>query len=295
MTRWSEGFVAVDWGTTNRRAYAIDAAGQVVDSDKADAGVLAIAPGGFPAEVAKLRARFGGLPLLMAGMVGSNRGWIETPYVACPATLADLAAKLCHAEPGWAAIVPGLSILDGDRADVMRGEEVQIFGAIALGAVAERTTICHPGTHTKWIAVERARITDFRTIMTGELFALIRAHSILAPLLAGEAVPGAAFRAGVERGFATGALGAELFSIRARALLGRSEAADAPSFASGLLIGCDLRSGVPDGQDEAVVVGSPTLTRLYAEALRHIGRRPREIDGAAAFVAGMRAIAETIG
>jgi 2-dehydro-3-deoxygalactonokinase len=178
----------------------------------------------------------------------------------------------------------------------MRGEEVQVFGVVALDSRDADAIICHPGTHTKWIEVDQGSIVRFRTVMTGEMFALLRSHSILADLLAGPAEAGPAFAAGVERGLAASAITTELFSVRAGVLLGQSDPADAPSFVSGLLIGSDLRSGLAgaDTGREILVVGRGSLTRLYAAALAGCGYRTREIDGAQAFVAGMRALAETI-
>ena len=124
--RWAEGFIAVDWGTTNRRAYLIDGDGACAEEFEDGRGILSVAHGGFPDAVAEIRERLGDQPLLMAGMIGSNRGWVEAPYVPCPAGLDDLAAALAWAEPGRTAIVPGVSYDAATRADVMRGEEVQI-------------------------------------------------------------------------------------------------------------------------------------------------------------------------
>jgi 2-dehydro-3-deoxygalactonokinase len=296
MPAWSNGFAAVDWGSTARRVYVLGGDGGIIDETEDATGTLTIARERFPAEIAALRARIGDMPLLLAGMVGSNRGWQEAPYLPCPATLPDLAARLLWIEPGRTAIVPGVSLIEPGHADVMRGEEVQVFGALALEPGRDSALICHPGTHTKWIAVERGAIARFRTVMTGELFALLRTHSILAELIAGPTAPDAAFRRGVERGFAGGELSAELFAIRAAVLLGEADRGDAPSYASGLLIGCDLRSGLAlaaEGE-EILVLGRGSLTRLYAAAIEQCGYRTREMDGARAFVAGMRAIAETI-
>jgi len=124
-------FVAVDWGTTNRRAWRV-AGGIATHLLSDDQGILAVAD--FAAEVADLRDRAGGAPLLMAGMIGSNRGWHDVPYVPAPATLAQVAAAVRWVEPG-VGIVPGVSFVDGAHADIMRGEEVQLFGACALAAV----------------------------------------------------------------------------------------------------------------------------------------------------------------
>lgn len=297
MTRWTEhGFVAVDWGSSARRAYRLDADGTVVDAVEDTAGTLATPRERFPAAVAALRQRFGGLPLLLAGMVGSNRGWIEAPYVPAPATLRELAGAVLWSEPSRTAIVPGVALIEDGRADVMRGEEVQVFGLAALEPGLTAADICHPGTHTKWIALRGGRLTGFRTVMTGELFAVLREHSILAELLRGEATPGKAFAAGVERGLGGATIAAELFGLRAGALLGVGEPGEAPSFASGLLIGSDLRSGLAgcDPAGEIVVMGRDSLTRLYAAALAQSGYRTREVDGAQAFVAGMRALAKEL-
>ena len=293
--RWAEGFIAVDWGTTNRRGYLIGGDGRMTDEMEDDRGILAVGKGGFDDAVTQLRARLGDLPLLMAGMIGSNRGWVEAPYVPCPAGLPELAARLHWVEPERIAIVPGVSFSGGDAADVMRGEEVQILGAVAEGMVGSTSLICHPGTHNKWIKVEDDRIASFRTIMTGELFNLLREHSILADLLEQPAGVNAAFEAGVRHGLVNDDLTAELFSVRARVLLGKAERGDAASYTSGLLIGSDLRIGLRTAETgEIVVMGRPELTGLYAAAMRIAGREAREVDGEEAFLAGTRHLAELV-
>lgn len=293
--RWSDGFIAVDWGTTNRRAYLLGPDGAHADEMEDEQGILSVAPGQFHAAVQEIRARLGDLPLLMGGMIGSNRGWVEAPYVACPAGIADLASHVRWIEGGRAGIVPGVSFRDGRAADVMRGEEVQILGAVASGVIPPDAAVCHPGTHNKWIAVEGGRITRFRTIMTGELFSLLREHSILADLLRGDVSPGEAFDEGVRQGLAGDELVAELFSVRARVLLGVEDRFDAVSYASGLLIGSDVRVGLRGAREEEIIVmGRPELTRLYARAVALAGGTPREVDGEQAFVAGTQAIAEQL-
>lgn len=293
--RWAESFIAADWGTTNRRAYLVDGTGKCVDEFEDDKGILGIPKGGFGEAVAEIRKRLGDRPLLLAGMVGSNRGWVEAPYVPCPAGIEDLAASLVWPEEGRTAIVPGVSFVDPEEADVMRGEEVQLLGAFAAGMVPADSLVCHPGTHNKWARLDGGRVTRFRTVMTGELFNLLREHSILADLLAGPAEKDDAFSRGVSRGLEEGCLTAELFKIRARVLLGEAEAGDAPSYASGLLIGTDVRAGLEEGGErEIVVMGRPELTGLYAEGLRIAGRQCRQVDGEEAFLAGARKIVEIL-
>ena len=289
-----EGFIAVDWGTTNRRAYRIDSSGAMTGEFEDGNGILSVSNGEFPQAVAEVRERLGDLPLLLAGMIGSNRGWVEAKYVPCPAGIGDLVEALVW--PGEReAIVPGVSYVGDGRADVMRGEEVQLLGAVAAGHVPSRALVCHPGTHNKWVNVDRSRIASFRTVMTGELFNLLKQHSILADLLAGEAEPGDAFDRGVTHALENSDLPAELFAVRARVLLGEAWREDAPSYASGLLIGSDVRiglSGLVPG--DVFVMGAPTLTRLYAAAIRTAGRQAIELDGEESFLAGIRTIAERI-
>jgi 2-dehydro-3-deoxygalactonokinase len=293
--RWAEGFIAVDWGTTNRRAWRLEAGGSVVAEMEDDKGILAVPAGGFPAAIAEIRTRLGDLPMLMAGMVGSNRGWVEAPYVPCPAGLPELAARLCHIEGERAAIVPGVALDSGGGADVMRGEEVQVLGAYAEGWIGADSVLCHPGTHNKWIRLEDGRIADFRTVMTGEMFNLLREHSILADLLEAPAEPGPAFEAGARHGLERDDLTAELFSVRARTLLGKAPREEAGAYVSGLLIGFDLKIGLRlAGEGEVVAMGRPELTRLYEAALAVAGRQCRTVDGEAAFLAGVRHLAELV-
>ena len=293
MTRWAEGFIAVDWGTTNRRAYLVgeDRRGDREFEDKR--GILSVGRGEFEDAVREIRERLGDRPMLLAGMIGSNRGWIEAPYVACPAGIDELAAGLVRVGDDI-AIVPGVSLSDG-RFDVMRGEEVQLLGAVASGAIPADCLACHPGTHNKWVRVEASRIGTFRTVMTGELFNLLREQSILSELLSGEAVAGEAFCEGVERGLSGAGLTAELFEARARFLLGDLDEDDGASFVSGLLIGADVRTGLKDGADSrAIAMGRPELTGLYSAALAECGVATEEVDGEGAFIAGACTIVERI-
>jgi 2-dehydro-3-deoxygalactonokinase len=290
--RWPDGFIAVDWGTTNRRAYRVDSAGHCAAEFEDARGVLSVAKGQFPAAAAEIRDRLGDLPLLMAGMVGSNRGWVEAPYVPCPAGLDELSGKLA-----WAgereAIVPGLSYVGDDRADVMRGEEVQLLGAIASGEVEPNGLICHPGTHNKWCDLRRGKVHSFQTVMTGELFSLLKEHSILGDLLGGDVEPNDVFRAGAHKGLYDEALPADLFGIRAGVLLGQRKREEAAPYASGLLIGTDVRIGLATPvATEITVMGRPELTRLYAAGIEVAGRTAIEVDGEKSFLAGISEIAK---
>ena len=230
-------------------------------------------------------------------MVGSNRGWAEAPYCRAPAGLDDLAARVHWVEPKRIGIVPGVSWLADNRADVMRGEETQILGGIASGMLPADGVVCHPGTHNKWVALEGGRIVAFRTVMTGEAFALLRGAGILADWLKGDPDPESpAFAAGVAHGLVRDDLLSELFATRARVLLGHADKADVPSYVSGLLCGGDIRVGLSDWPDTAQVhvVGRPSLTALTAAGLRLSGRHAAEVDGEAALIAGLSALAEKL-
>ena len=291
---FDDGYIAVDWGTTNRRAYAVDPGGRVTDSFEDERGLMAVPRGGFDAAAAEIRQRLGDRPMLLAGMVGSNRGWREAPYVPCPAGPEALAANILWIEPGRTGIVPGASQTGPAGADVMRGEEVQVLGAVAACLVPPDCLICHPGTHAKWIVMKEGRIDSFRTMMTGELFSLLKKHSILAEQLRGEAEPDASFREGAGAALGGQELLSALFGIRARHVLGESRG-DAASYASGLLIGADVRAGLSlPGNGPVALIGRPDLCQLYAAALTGAGRDTVEVDGATAFLAGIHMLTEML-
>lgn len=279
-------FLAIDWGTTNRRIYRIED-GAVVATHRDDRGVKAMAAADYPAEIASIRARFGDLPVLMAGMVGSTIGWREAAYLPLPATLHDL-AEACAAVDPRTAIVPGLC----DRSDVMRGEEVQLLGAHGAGLVPADALLCQPGTHCKWARMAGGAITGFTTAMTGELYDLLRRESVLAAQLSAPVTVGAAFAAGVGEG-ARRDLPASLFGVRARGVLGALPLADAASYASGILIGADTAARIAVGEHVHVhVLADAALGDLYCAAIRHLGGTADRIDSHAAFVAGITAIWE---
>ena len=287
-----------DWGTTSRRAWLVDESGQTVASFEDQRGMATVEPGGWEAAFGELKRALGGpVPRLslLAGMVGANRGWRQAPYVPCPAGLEELAAGLCWVEPGSIAIVPGLSQAGDAAADVMRGEETQVLGAVAAGLAPADCLSCHPGTHTKWIAVRGGRVTGFRTVMTGELFALLKERSILAEHLRGEVAAGADFHAGLDRGLDGCELTADLFQVRSDTLLGGGRIGNGAAYVSGLLIGADLRAGLGLSEGgEVQVIGRSDLALLYEAALEQSGYKVRRIDGGEAVIAGLRKLAELL-
>lgn len=282
----TESFLAIDWGTTNRRVYRIEG-GAVVRTERDDQGVTAVHD--FAGAVTEIRERFGDLPMLLSGMVGSNIGWQPAPYVAAPAGVGELAAKLLRIDQRT-AIVPGVSTIAAGRPDVMRGEEVQLLGAVAAGLVPGDALIAQPGTHCKWAEMADGRIVDFTTAMTGELFALLRAHGLLATQLGGDVSVNAAFLQGVEEAKRRD-LTASLFGIRAAKMLGVRDDADAAAYASGLLIGSDIAARLDGSRYQiAYILAGAELGALYIAAIEAYGHAAKLIDSHAAFVAGIIAI-----
>jgi 2-dehydro-3-deoxygalactonokinase len=290
----SGSFIAIDWGTTNRRAMLVEG-GEVSRTLREGRGASVLKAADYPAELSAMRDTLGDHPVLMAGMVGSNIGWRAVPYVPLPAGLPALVDGLDWID-ARTAIVPGLMFrADGEgpaRGDVMRGEEVQLLGAAAAGMVPADALLCQPGTHCKWARLEGGAITRFVTALTGELWALLRVHGLLARQLGGEVSDGPAFREGVREG-ARRDLAASLFGIRASALLGLRADEDAASFASGLLIGADVAARLETEPDAAVhILADPALGRLYGAAIEALGGMGVAVDSEAAFVAGITRIWE---
>jgi 2-dehydro-3-deoxygalactonokinase len=273
--------IGLDWGTTSARAYRFDGDGRVTAERAAALGVQQVRDGRFAQALDALLGEWSADPArrIASGMIGSRQGWIEAAYVACPADLRTLADRLAFVDDARLAIVPGVSTRD-ERGipDVMRGEETQLLGAIDPQAEA---LVVLPGTHSKWAHVARGRLLDFRTFMTGELFAVMLEHSILGRLAqssedALRADPDA-FARGVQRGLAPGALGHDLFGARTLALHGELAGHEVAEWLSGLLIGREIADAQRWAEQRGLaraavhVVGSAGLSARYATALAHAG------------------------
>jgi len=284
-----------DWGTTRLRLFRVEN-GVVTDRTFGD-GIGT--PGIVPEAV--LRGALGGWlaagapeSIRLCGMVGARDGWREVPYAECPATRdAWLAAATDLTLDGVpVAIMAGLACADADGVpDVMRGEETQLYGALALSPdlAAGRHIVILPGTHSKWAVIEDGAITAFRTILTGELFALLRQHSTLARgLAAGDAGAEAeGFAAGLARA-ETGVLSA-LFGARAMQLRAGKTPDWALGYLSGLVIGGEIveMRGTLGGAEGVTIIGDPRLAERYAQAFARQGVVVRRLDGDACVLAGL--------
>ena len=296
--------IGIDWGTTSFRAFRVARDGTIRDRRISQRGIMHVPDARFGdtlrEEIGPWLAA-GEEHVLLSGMIGSRQGWVEAPYLPCPAGLADLAAALIDIPFDWAKVklVPGLSGTDPSGVpEVMRGEETQVLGVPSL--IRSGGLACLPGTHSKWVTVEGGRITGFTTHMTGEVFAALRGHTILGRMMRdgppGTPFGGAPFEAGLRRSADPGGLLHQLFGVRSRALTGELAETDSPAYLSGLLIGHEIRAalgrgGHAEGQAEpssgaerpvVQVIGEPDLTDLYAAAITASGGFAERHDGQAA-------------
>ncbi|MBU5378086.1 MAG: 2-dehydro-3-deoxygalactonokinase [Pantoea sp.] len=281
-------YIAVDWGSTNLRAWLFDNE-RCQESRESEAGVTRLngkRPQAVLEEVTQ-GWRDGETPVVMAGMVGSNVGWKSVPYLPLPARLSAIGEQLTPVDHNvW--IVPGLCVSCEDHHNVMRGEETQLLGAHAL---APSPVYVMPGTHCKWVQIDNERICDFHTVMTGELHALLLRHSLIGAGLPEQQPSQAAFDAGLARGLATPALLAQLFEIRAAHILGSLAPEEVSEFLSGLLIGAEVATMRERfGHQPIALVGGESLTRRYHQALAAAGQQASVIAGDTAFQAGIRSI-----
>jgi 2-dehydro-3-deoxygalactonokinase len=264
--------VALDWGTSSLRAWLLGDGGAVLAETSAPLGILKVPGGDFAAAFRDVCGDWlaPGVPAIASGMIGSRQGWVEAPYVACPAGFAALAQGLARTDAGL-AIVPGVSCVDVSGVpDVMRGEETQVFGAHD----GSEGVYVLPGTHCKWVTVSDGRIASFATYMTGELFAVLREHSILGRTMAADAPHSPdAFRRGWGAGLAgDGALLHRLFGVRTLSLFDALSPAEAPSYLSGLLIGEEVRAALRHRGGPAVtLIGDATLCERYRAVIAGAG------------------------
>jgi 2-dehydro-3-deoxygalactonokinase len=306
--------IALDWGTTALRAYLFDAAGRLLETRASTAGIMnlprAAGEGGFDlafdAVCGSWLESAPHLPVMAAGMVGSAQGWKEAPYVDTPASPDAIVRGLAHVQTrrGVALhIVPGV-LERGELPNVMRGEETQIFGALAGDTVtvanrsqANEATAAHddesaliglPGTHAKWVIVRGACIERFYTFMTGEVFAALSEHTILGRTMTTPDRPDtAAFLRGISvaRNHGHAGMLATIFSTRTLGLTAQLSREEQPDYLSGLLIGHELNGleAVLERQQSTLagrtlrLIGNEALCERYRLALTQYGCQSAEL------------------
>ena len=310
--------VIADWGTSNLRVYLVDESGQVLERRESEQGILNVHDGAFAATLASLcsdwREAVNSAPILLAGMIGSRQGWVETPYAPCPTRLRDLAglsARVTGPQDWPVQIAPGVSLrrtltdttaqhqADVIQADVMRGEEVQVFGAAELAGVQDGI-FCLPGSHSKWVWLQQGAIVEFVTFLSGELYAALCQHTILGRLIpvrtAGQLPDDDdAFRRGLVVARCSPGILSAVFSARADCLLDLLPGDGVASYLSGLLIGAELAelgARLPP-QAGVILIGSDHLAPRYALALQYYNLHSQRISAQDASIAGLLALNRT--
>ena len=278
-------FLGIDWGTSNRRAYHMARDGSCLAQHDDDQGLLAVA-GNFAASLDQLRSTMGidsTVPVIMSGMVGSASGWQEVPYLDISVPLEQLPQHLAPVGGNPACvIVPGYCARN-DGVDVMRGEETQLLGALALG-IRDGWMVL-PGTHSKWVYLRDGVIQQLSTYMTGELFAMLGKSGTLAPMMSSTQKPQVnndlahnsdpdlladeqqAFAAGMAEARQRKPLTHSLFGVRARVVSKSMAAEAARSFVSGLLIGTEFVAAQARDGNVIHLIASSTLFGTLRQGL----------------------------
>ncbi len=295
-------FIGINWGSTNFAAHLISPRSGLIDTYRAAKGITKLDRDGMVSTLSDLAARWpGNRRIYASGMIGSNLGWTEAPYLKCPASLADFALSIVPAKMGAidCNIVPGLrSILPNGDPDVLRGEEIEIFGLLHAGIGSDHGE-CHlvlPGTHTKWVRVSSGRVVEFFTSMGGDLFDSLSGRSLLSSMLVNESAVDQAFLRGVRRAFEEAAgLPRLLFGVRAQVVTGSLSKSDAPAYTRGLIIGTELSDALrlyPTLARQAAIplLGNSALCGLYAKALATLGIRAEVAEPLLPLVRGYTAL-----
>lgn len=288
-------WIAVDWGTSNLRVWAMAADGRVIANDSSDRGMGALQRDAFQAALLKLIEPYltpgRVVPVVCCGMVGSRQGWAEAAYLSVPCVPPNgqAATRVTTQDPRMAVfILPGVKQVSPP--DVMRGEETQIAGFIRHNPDFDGV-ICLPGTHTKWVHISAGEIVSFQTFMTGEMFALLTNQSVLRHSVTTDEFNQPAFDAALSDTMARPqSLAAQLFGIRAGSLVANLGPAEARARLSGLLIGAELAAARPYwlGQNVAII-GASRLAQLYSSGLATQGLVTTKVDVADMTLSGLSA------
>jgi len=292
-------WVAVDWGTSNLRAWGMGGDGRPVLERSSSKGMGKLERQEFAGVLLELLNDVGpatGMPVLICGMAGARQGWLEAPYLETPADLRGLihgAVRPAMPDGRFApAILPGVCQKAGGD-NVMRGEETQLLG-LAMLKPGFNGMVCMPGTHSKWARLNGTRVEQFSTAMTGEIYEVLRTHSVLRHSLTGDLEgPGRfdGFLAGAEAGLEhPEKLLGRLFEVRAGALLSGRQPDWCGGFLSGLLIGTEIAANRGlIGQQTVPLIGSARLCELYASVLDMAGLESEIHDATTVTIAGLAA------
>ncbi len=287
--------MALDWGTSNLRAWTIASDGSILNALSSNDGMGTLAPSEF--EPALLSLIGSHIPtdsrttVIASGMVGARQGWVEAPYATAPCTPPTVTNAITARtkDPRLLVhILPG--VMQTKPADVMRGEETQIAGFLAANPKFDGV-LCLPGTHCKWVRISAGEIVSFQTFMTGEIFALLANNSVLRHSVQSDDHDADTFNAAVSDAMSNPErTAARLFSIRAGSLVADLPAAQARATLSGLLIGMELAGARPYWLGmQVAIIGASSLAQLYQTALADQGVTPTMTDADSLTLAGLTA------
>jgi 2-dehydro-3-deoxygalactonokinase len=284
--------IGIDWGTSRFRAYGLSASGTILKRHVSDAGVAMVADSSagsqafesvFVRELGSWLEAHPTANVIASGMAGSRLGWVETRYLPCPVDLSSIASALERRSIGGRTIAftPGLTRIAQDgMPDVMRGEEVQVFGS--LSQLGDGWYVV-PGTHSKWVLLAGGQIVWFASFMSGELFDVLVQHTVLtqagSPGAPAESSDGDAFCRGLDYARASdaesGGFLKRLFSTRSLVARGELSGSQAREYLSGLIIGGELRealTSMPGATPARVtLIASAELSGRYVTALQRAG------------------------
>ncbi len=280
------GVVLGDWGNSRLRLWRTEG-GAVAERREAPGMSTATNP---RAALASALDGWEATRVILCGMAGARGGLREAPYLDCPASLADWSRQAAELALESRRLTIAAGMADSGGPDVMRGEETQVFGAMALDpafSVGAHLFLL-PGTHSKWVEVSDGRITRFQTHMTGELFDLLNRSTLFSVAASDAGNDGDGFAAGLERSAGEGELTGTLFEARAGQLVAGQSSAWARGFVSGLLIGTEVRARMKSRRRAVVMIGDAGLTARYGEALAFREVNASVLDGEACAVAGLR-------
>lgn len=284
---------AVDWGTSHLRVWPMDASDRSLGRLQSDQGMGVLTPQDYEATLLALLEPYiapgKAIRVVCCGMAGSRQGWSEAPYVACPCPppAKEAGTPVATRDPRLdVTLLPGVMQLA--PSDVMRGEETQIAGVLSDHPGFEGT-ICLPGTHTKWVSVSGGRIEGFVTFLTGELFHLLSRKSVLRHSLSAEGWSDHHFAQGLAQALhAPEQIAAELFRLRADALLADLDPVAARSLLSGLLLGLEIGASRSYWrQSPVIVVAEPALAEVYRVALTLQGVTAQTLDAERTTLSGL--------
>ncbi len=295
--------IGIDWGTSNLRGYLLSPGGDILEQTSSTRGIGNVQDNDFPSALEEVcglwLSNHPDSRLLLSGMIGSRQGWVEAPYCPCPCDFETIHqhAVALPSQRLTGYVLPGLSGpgLSG-APDVIRGEETQVVGLVALQP-GLTGTICLPGTHSKWVSLKGNYIEGFSTFLTGELFATLCDHTLLGRLMTSESAAPEAFMLGLDQSAAAGGLLHQVFSARTRCLVGDLAGDDIGSYLSGIVIGSEIRAVAEQGylEDEVHLVGGNDAAQNYSDALHAMGAKVKVWSGESVTVAGLSLFGRQLG